>query len=90
MAGFRGSGSWIREVAACTLLIRYMRENLKIATFSRLSGIYLDSRPYKIDASDQQPKLKHQVYINVDHSKQSGFQPKISTSSNFQNNHRVS
>ena len=67
-----------------------MRENLKIATFSRLSGIYLDSRPYKIDASDQQPKLKHQVYINVDHSKQSGFQPKISTSSNFQNNHRVS
>ena len=32
----------------------------------------------------------HQVYINVDHSKQSGFQPKISTSSNFQNNHRVS
>ena len=49
-----------------------------------------DSRPYKIDASDQQPKLKHQVYINVDHSKQSGFQPKISTSSNFQNNHRVS
>ena len=26
----------------------------------------------------------------MDHSKQSGFQPKISTSSNFQNNHRVS
>ena len=36
MAGFRGSGSWIRE--ACTLLIRYIRENFKIATFSRLSG----------------------------------------------------
>ena len=39
MAGFRGSGSWIPEVAACTLLIRYIRENFKIATFSRLSGI---------------------------------------------------
>jgi len=51
---------------------------------------HLPGPPYKIDASDQQPKLKHQVYINVDHSKQSGFQPKISTSSNFQNNHRVS
>ena len=37
MAAFRGSGSWIREVAACTLLIRYTRENFKIATFSRLS-----------------------------------------------------
>ena len=38
MAGFRGSGSWIPEVAACTLLTRYIRENFKIATFSRLSG----------------------------------------------------
>ena len=41
MAGFRGSGSWIPEVAACTLLIRYTRENFKIATFSHLSGIRL-------------------------------------------------
>ena len=40
MAGFRGSGSWIPEVAACTLLTRYIRENFKIATFSRLSGKY--------------------------------------------------
>ena len=39
VAGFRGSGSWIPEVAACTLLTRYIRENVKIATFSRLSGI---------------------------------------------------
>ena len=38
-AGIRGSGSWIPEVAACTLLIRYTIENFKIATFSRLSGI---------------------------------------------------
>ena len=38
-AVFRGSGSWIPEVAACTLLTRYRRENFKIATFSRLSGI---------------------------------------------------
>ena len=38
--GFRGIGSWIPEAAACTLLIRYIRENFKIATFSRLSGIY--------------------------------------------------
>ena len=26
-------------MAACTLLTRYIRENFKIATFSRLSGI---------------------------------------------------
>ena len=39
VAGFRGSGSWIPEAAACTLLIRYIRENFKITTFSRLSGI---------------------------------------------------
>ena len=38
-AGFRGSSSWIPEAAAYTLLIRYIRENFKIATFSRLSGI---------------------------------------------------
>ena len=38
VAVFRGSGSWIPEVAACTLLTRYIRENFKIATFSRLSG----------------------------------------------------
>ena len=38
-AGFRGIGSWIPEAATCTLLIRYIRENFKIATFSRLSGI---------------------------------------------------
>ena len=38
VAGFRGSGSWIPEAAACTLLIRYIRENFKITTFSRLSG----------------------------------------------------
>ena len=38
VAGFRGSGSWIPEAAACTLLIKYIRENFKIATFSRLSG----------------------------------------------------
>ena len=41
VAGFRGSGSWIPEAAACTLLIRYIRENFKIATFSRLSGSLL-------------------------------------------------
>ena len=28
----------IEEVAACTLSIRYIRENFKIATFSSLSG----------------------------------------------------
>ena len=39
VAGFRGIGSWILEAAACTLLIRYIRENFKIATFSRLSGM---------------------------------------------------
>ena len=39
VAGFRGSGSWIPEVAACTLLIRYIRDNFKIATFSRPSSI---------------------------------------------------
>ena len=39
VAVFRGTGSWIPEVAACTLLTRYIRENFKIATFSRLSGI---------------------------------------------------
>ena len=38
MAGFRGSGRWIPEVATCTLLIRYIRENFKITTFIRLSG----------------------------------------------------
>ena len=38
-AGFRGIDSWIPEAATCTLLIRYIRENFKIATFSRLSGI---------------------------------------------------
>ena len=37
-AGYRGIGSWIPEVATCTLLIRYIRENFKIATFSHLSG----------------------------------------------------
>ena len=31
-AGLRGSGSWIPEAAVCTLLIRYIRENFKIAT----------------------------------------------------------
>ena len=31
--------SWIPKAAACTLLIRYIREIFKIATFSRLSGI---------------------------------------------------
>ena len=36
-AGFRGIGSWIQEAATCTLLIRYIRETFKIATFSRLS-----------------------------------------------------
>ena len=40
VAGFRGIGSWIPEAAACTLLIRYIRENFKIATFSCLSGTY--------------------------------------------------
>ena len=39
-AGFRGSGSWIQEAATCTLLIRYIRENFKIATFSHLSGSF--------------------------------------------------
>ena len=39
VAAFRGSGSWIPEAAACTLLIRYIGENFKIATFSRLSGM---------------------------------------------------
>ena len=38
-AGFRGISSWIPEAATCTLLIRYIRENFKIAAFSRLSGI---------------------------------------------------
>ena len=38
VAGIRGSGSWVPEVAASTLLTRYIRENFKIATFSRLSG----------------------------------------------------
>ena len=38
-AGFRGISSWIPEAVTCTLLIRYIRENFKIATFSRLSGI---------------------------------------------------
>ena len=37
--GVRGMGSWIPEAAACTLLIRYIRENFKIASFSRLSGM---------------------------------------------------
>ena len=37
VAGFRGIGSWIPEATACTLLIRYIRENFKIATFSCLS-----------------------------------------------------
>ena len=64
--------------------------NYKTTPPPKKKSCIIYSRPYKIDASDQQPKLKHQVYINVDHSKQSGFQPKISTSSNFQNNHRVS
>ena len=41
VAGFRGSGSWIPEAAACTLLIRYIRENFKIPTFSCLSGIII-------------------------------------------------
>ena len=39
-AGFRGIGSWILEAATCTLLIRYIRENFKIATFSCLSRMY--------------------------------------------------
>ena len=44
VAGFRGIGSWIPEAAACTLLIRYIRENFKIATFSLLSGIFQKKR----------------------------------------------
>ena len=34
--------SWIPEAAAFTLLIRYIRENFKIATFSRLSDMYFE------------------------------------------------
>ena len=37
--GFRRIGSWIPEAATCTLLIRYIRENFKITTFSHLSGM---------------------------------------------------
>ena len=39
VAGFRVIGSWIPEATGCTLLIRYIRENFKIATFSRLSSM---------------------------------------------------
>ena len=44
VAGFRGIGSWIPEAATCTLLIRYIRQNFKIATFSHLSGIKICPR----------------------------------------------
>merc|ERR1712083_1238529 len=42
------------------------------------------------NASEKKSKLKHQVYINVDHNSLTGSQPKISTSSNLSNNHKVS
>ena len=52
---------------------------------------FLDSRPYKTSsASEKKQKLKHQVYINVDHSSLTGSQPKISTTSNLSNDHKVS
>ena len=55
-AGFRGSGSWIPEVAACTSLIRYIRENFKIATFSRLLKRYY-LKTYRIEIKAQKDGL---------------------------------
>ena len=51
VAGFRGSGSWIQKAATCTLLIKYIRENVKIATFSRLSGVCKIKRNGRIFAN---------------------------------------
>ena len=51
--------------------------------------ISFNSRPYKT-GSPSEKKPKHKVYINVDHNALTGSKPKISTSSNLSNNHKVS
>ena len=55
VAVFRGSGSWIPEVAACTLSTKYIRKFFKIATFSRLSGI--NHILWKFDNSEYLEKI---------------------------------
>lgn len=45
--------------------------------------------PYKT-GSPSEKKPKHKVYINVDHNALTGSKPKISTTSNLSNNHKVS
>ena len=65
MAVFRGSGSWIPEVAGWTLLTRYIREYFKITTFSRLSGIIKKSEKAKKARNSAQYRITAEKMVSI-------------------------